>query len=143
MRRLALVLALSLVALPAVAARYVGTWYPGDNVRLLRIDVRDDSRVPWGTSVGLGYTPELEVRRPSDTTLVATLYGAWQDSTDTAALFTIGAASVLAPSQTVPATHNLYADYEATLVLTNGGSVARFWADGNSTPFGFRMQAWP
>lgn len=144
MKRLLLAIALVLVAAPSWAAsKYVGTWYSGDNVHLLRFDVRDDGRVPWGTAVGTGYTPTLEVRHAGRATVVATLSGTWEDGTNTAVLFAPGLATTLFPAQTTPATVGLYSDYEATLVLTKGASVARLAADGNALPFGFRLQVWP
>lgn len=143
MRRFALVLALLLVAAPSFAAKYVGTWYPGDNVRLLRFDVRDDSRSPWGTAVGSGYTPTLEVRKAGTTAVFAILSGAWEDSTDTAVLFSPGAETLLVPAQTSPATQGLYQDYDAILVLTRGLAVARLGSDGVASPFRIRIQVWP
>ena len=125
------------LAVPAHAAsKYVGTWYAGDNVHLLRLEVRDDSRVAWGTAVGLGYVPTLEVRKAGSTTLFTTLTGAWQDATNAAVLVAPGSVTILAPTSG-------YSDYDFILVLTKGSSVARLAADGASQPFTFRVQVYP
>ena len=143
MKRLLVVLLLA-VAIPAHAAsRFVGTWYVGDNVRVLRLDVRDDHGVAWGAAVGPGYTPTLQIRKPNDTTIFATLSGAWEDGTDTAVLFAIGGATVLYPAATSPVSANVFADYEAVLVLTNANAVTILGADGQANPFTFRIKAFP
>ena len=129
---------------PASAApKYVGTFYSGDNVRVLRFDVRNDAGLPWGTAVGTGYFATLEVRRVNSPTVVAVLCGDWENSTCAAVLFAPGAIGILFPTATSPATADLYVDYEATLVLSKGGNLARLGADGTTDPFTFRIKAWP
>lgn len=123
------------------ASKFVGTWYAGDNVQTLRLDVRDNSRRPWGTAVGSGYIPTLEVRRPGTATVYAIVVCAWEDATNTAVLVTLGSQPLLYPS--VSSAADVFADYEATLVLTKGGSVARLGADDAGAPFKFRIQRYP
>ena len=136
MRLVALAILLA-IAVPAHAAsKYVGTWYAGDNVHLLRLDVRDDSRVPWGTVVGKGYCPTLEVRRAGSSTVYALVCGTWQDSTNAAVLVAPGAVPILAPSTG-------FADYDFILLLSNGAKVARLAADGAAQPFSMRVQVYP
>lgn len=125
-------------------AKFAGTWLsgtPGDTCKVLRLDVRDQDGVAWGTSVGTGWTPTLEVRQVDGTSIAATLTGSWEDSSDAAALFTVGASSALVPAST--GDPNVFADYDAILVLSKAGVVARIAADFNSEPFRIRVQAWP
>lgn len=125
-------------------SRYAGTWLagtPGDTVKVLRLDVRDQDGVIWGTSVGLGWTPTLELRLVDGTALATTLTGTWEDASDGAALFSIGASSSLVPAST--GDPNVFADYDAILVLTKAGAVARVASDFNGEPFRVRVQAWP
>ena len=125
-------------------AKYVGTWVydstasTGDSVKLLRLDIRDSAGVGWGTAVGIGWTPTLEVRNAGDATLVATVTGAWEDATQAAALFSLGTVSAL-----VPAASAAPIDYEGLLVMTNGAAVSMNAADDESEPFAFRVSRWP
>jgi hypothetical protein len=126
-------------------SKYVGTWVydsthsTGDTVKTLRLDVRDSSGVAFGTAVGLGWTPKLEIRKAGDTTLLLTLTGSWEDVlVCDAALFSIGAANTL-----VPAAGLAPIDYEALLVMDNAGQYSMNAADDNSEPFAFRVARWP
>jgi hypothetical protein len=118
MRRLLAILLIALLAAPASAARFVGTWVyssattPTDASRVLRLKIRDASGVGWGTSVGTGYSPYLEIKKAGVDTLFATISGTWSDSTQSDALFALGAVSALRPTIE-------YQDYEGYLVLTN------------------------
>jgi hypothetical protein len=135
-----LLLLLLLLAVPAQAQGvYVGTWLygeSGDDVKVLRLGVRDEHNVGWGTAVGLGFTPTLEVRKAYGATLYATLSGAWEDSTQTAALFALGQAPCL-----VPATG--FVEYYAILVLKKAGVRGNFASDSQRQPFRFRVERWP
>lgn len=145
MRRfvVSLALLLAFASSASAAPKYVGSWYAGDNVRALRMDVRDDRGLSWGSVAGTGYTPTMEVRRPNDSTVYAILEGAWEDNTETAAVFFPGMCCYLVPTATNPVTANGFADYEGVLVLTRGSQVTRLGSDGQSSPFTFRIKAWP
>lgn len=125
-------------------SKFVGTWVynsaasSGESVKTLRLDVRDKSGVGWGTAVGLGWTPTLEVRLAGDDALVATITGTWEDGTETAALFQIGTVSALAPAAAAGPL-----DYEALMVMTLGANVSTAAADDESEPFAFRVERWP
>lgn len=130
-------------------SKYVGTWVyntaaaVADTVKTLRLDVRDASNVGWGTAVGLGWTPTLEVRLAGDdgtTAPVATITGAWEDGTQSAALFQIGAVTAL-----VPTAPTVSIDYEALMVMTSPtpGSVGVSAADDEAEPFAFTVTRWP
>ncbi|HQR40959.1 MAG TPA: hypothetical protein PLF26_21430 [Blastocatellia bacterium] len=125
----------------------LGTFICGtnpDTVHVCDVLVTDDNGVGWGTAVGLGYTPYLEVRVLGATTLTATLTGSWVDSAQTIARFDINAATSLKPTPTVPATPDQYIDYEAVIVLDNGaGGLGRVAADNDGAKFQFRVQAYP
>ena len=80
-------------------SEYVGTWIydtaaaKGDYVQLMRLDARTEAGIGWGTHVGLGWAPTLQIRRPGDTTLVGIAGGSFEaNATDpeSAALFQIG-----------------------------------------------------
>lgn len=140
-RRALAVLALLLIAVPALAApRYVGTWVYGtsasDNVRMLRFKVRDADGVGWGSSMGTGYTPYLEVRKVGATAIFATVTGSWADSTEKDALFSLGTAAALAPVSG-------YQDYEFYLVIKKAGVLAYLGSDDDAGLFLFRAQRWP
>lgn len=125
-------------------SKYVGTWVydttasVGDSVKALRLDVRDASGVGWGTAVGLGWTPTLEVRVAGDDAIVATITGTWEDGTESAALFQIGTVAAL-----VPAVGALPIQYEALMVMTFSPYVAVSAADDESEPFAFTVKRWP
>ena len=125
-------------------SKFVGTWVysaaasAGDTVKTLRLDVRDRSGVGWGTAVGLGWTPTLEVRLAGDDALVSTITGTWEDGTQSAALFQIGSVSAL-----VPASGAGPLDYEALLIMTLGSDIAVSAADDESEKFAFRVERWP
>ena len=125
-------------------SKYLGTWLyntNGDNTKTAQLKVYDDAGVPWGTAVGAGYTPYLEVRKAGDTSLLVTITGSWSDTPNETALFTIGTNATLIAQFTAGVTS---VDYEAILYLFDGGSNrARLGADGNAEPFTFTMTKWP
>jgi len=125
-------------------AKQVGTWLydttasAGESVKRLRLDVRNADGVGWGTAVGMGWTPTLEVRKVGDGALFATITGTWEDATESAALFAIGLEASL-----VPAVGADPIDYDAILVMTFGSNVSLNAADEGAEPFRFRVQRWP
>lgn len=139
-RALALLLCLLLAAPASAATRHLGTWVFGsggyDNTRVLMLKVRDADNVGWGTSMGVCYTPYLEIRKKGQTDLYATMTGTWADSTEKDALFSIGAATVLSPSGT-------HQDYECYLVLKKGGAIGYMGSDDDAGLFTFRTRRWP
>jgi hypothetical protein len=145
MKRVLVVLALSLLlAAPthAQTGKYVGTWLVGadgpDWIKVLRLRVRDDHNVGWGTSVGKGYLPFLQVQRTTRATLFATVSGTWEDSTECVALFALGQAGCLAPPVGTP-----YYEYHAMLVMQKTGMYGYLAADDQRQRFRFRVERWP
>jgi hypothetical protein len=136
MKRFLLLPLLLTLAAPAQAARFVGTWITGDNVRVLSLSVRDNNNVGWGTSVGKGYVPSLEIKAANDTILLTSVAGVWSDSTETEALFSPGIITSLYPTSG-------HADYDFLLYMTKPGYVAKIAADDNAEPFRFRLQRYP
>jgi hypothetical protein len=136
MRRAWAVLALLLLALPADAARYVGTWFVGDNVRVLRLVVRDANGTGWGTAVGKGYTPYLYVTYANDDTILIQATGTWEDTTETAALFSPGMFSSIAPTSGRQ-------DFDCLLYMVSANKKAVVAADDAAEPFRFRLQRHP
>lgn len=118
-------------------AHFVGSWIQGDDGKYLRLSIRTQSNVGWGVEVGTGWTCKLEVRKPGATSLFATLTGSWEDATEVAALFGIGASGVLDP------TTEDSLDWEAVLLLEKGGQEVRVGADDDRYPFGFTVTRWP
>lgn len=126
-------------------SQYVGTWVYNtaatlpESVKLLRLDVKTNTGAGWGTAVGLGWTPTLEVRAAGKrTALAATITGSWTDGTEVAATFDIGAATALAP-----AAGGDDAFYEAQLVMTNAGVRSTVGADEDSETYLFIVKRWP
>jgi hypothetical protein len=123
-------------------ARFVGTWtYDTTNsepesVKVMRLDVRDSAGLGWGSAVSLGWTPYLQVKKAGAAALVATITGAWEDATETAALFDIGAAGLQPAADAGPI------DYEGMLVLAKSGHES-IQPDDLSEPYTFRVQRWP
>lgn len=136
-----LVLLALLMAVPAWAEpRYLGTWVYGssgdDALRILRLKVRNESGVGWGSAVGTCYTPYLEVRKAGLTTVLLTVTGAWADSLEQDALFALGGATALAPTSGTQ-------DYECYLVISKPGVMGYFGADDDAGLFTFRARRWP
>jgi hypothetical protein len=121
---------------------YVGTWVydsaagQGDTVKALRLDWRDRQDRPWGTAVGLGWTPTLQVRLRDDVNVYANVTGSWEDATESAMLFMLGTASAL-----VPASGST--NYEALLVMTYAGGRSLLASDDESDTFDFQIRRWP
>jgi hypothetical protein len=141
MRRTLAALALcALLAFPAAAQGvYVGTWLygeAGDDVKVVKLKVRDEHNVGWGDAVGTGFTPTLEIRKAYGSALYATVSGAWEDSTENAALFALGQAPCLVPTTG-------FIDYYAILVLSKVGVRGNFASDAQRQPFRFRVERWP
>ena len=140
-------------------SKYVGTWVydttagKGDTVKSLRLDIRDNSGVPFGTSVGLGWTPTLQVRLAGGTALVDTITGDWEDATNAAALFAIGdevSAGVhtfVAPTTSLKPTlaTDPPIDYEAMLVMKDAGLTHRaiMGVDDQAEWLAFTVKRWP
>lgn len=123
------------------SVQYVGTWLVGEGTdwaKVLRLRVRTDNNVKWGTAMGTGYDCALEVREAYGSTLYAVVTGAWEDSTHAACLFALGQASCL-----IPAVGTKYKEYDAILVLSKPGSRANLAADSNRKPFRFRIERFP
>lgn len=122
---------------------HVGTWFYntnaslGDSVRQLRLAISDDNGVAWGTAVGLGWTPTLQVRAIGDPTLLLTITGSWEDASEAAATFAIGLATTLVPAAGV------VAQYEAQLVMTNPGFTSIVPTGIDAQPITFNVQRWP
>jgi hypothetical protein len=133
---------IALLASPVAAqsSRYVGTWLVGaggpDWVKVLKLKVRDEHNVGWGSAVATGYAPFMELRKADTGVLFATVSGAWADSTEKDALFALGQATCLAPASG-------YQDYEAYLVLSKAGSRAYLSADDEAAVFLVRIKRWP
>jgi hypothetical protein len=141
-------------------AQKLGTWVydtkssKGDTTKLSRLDIRDEQGRPWGTAVGLGWSPTLEVRRAGDAAIVATVAGAWEDATDAAALFSIGdettitfeaGTTTLVPVVAAPPVPNSALRYEGQIVMIDAGGTHRGvpGADGQAEWFEFTVQRWP
>jgi hypothetical protein len=134
-----LVLCAVIASLATAQGAYVGTWLygeSGDDVKVLRLGIRDEHNIGWGTAVGLGFTPTLEVRKVYGSALFATLSGEWEDSTEVSALFVLGQAPCLVPTTG-------FTDYYAILVLSKVGVRGNFAADAQRQPFRFRVERWP
>lgn len=138
---------LSLLALLLLAAsahaepRYVGSWLygtAGDANKALRVAVATEANVCWGAAVATDYQPYLEVRKHNQTALFCTIEGAWEDTTDCAALFMLGQASALVPTSGTQV-------YDCILVLKTcgGGTQSNIAADGEEQTFTFRIKRWP
>ena len=141
MKHLLAVLLLLTLAAPASAARFVGTWVYSDvsgidYVRVLRLVVRDKAGLGWGSAVGLGYTPTLEIKHAGGSTVLVTMTGVWEDSTETACLFQLGELCLLVPERG-------YADYDFVLTMGRTGMSGKLMADDQAEPFRFRMQRYP
>ena len=108
----------------------------GEAVKTLRVEIKDDNNVPWGTAVGSGWTPLLECRKSGTSSVFATVSGTWEDSTEGAALFYIGSATALVPTGQAQT-------YDAMVKMYAGGLVAFNAADNQSEPFSFTVQRWP
>ncbi len=122
-------------------SKYIGTWLSGsvtDGVKAARMAVYGPAGGVWGTEMGTGWTPTLEVRLDGDDELLLTITGDWEDATEAKARFMIGEATSLAPVS--PAR---YVDYEAIMVLERSGVQAPLTADDQAEVFKFRVQAWP
>lgn len=120
---------------------FLGSFVVGDTTNRPRLTVTDDTGVPWGTAVGTGWTPTLEVRKAGDDALVTTLTGTWTDGTESACTFNVGGAAALAPAAGVASV-----EYDAILILTKLAQIAKFGAgDGRAglLPFQFKVFAWP
>ena len=139
-------------------SKYVGTWVydtassKGDTTKALRLDIRDDAGVPWGTAVGLGWSPTLRVRLFGGTAIVDTITGGWEDATNTAALFAIGDEVSVGVHSFVTITSlkptlvtDPPIDYEAMLVMVSAGGthVGVVGVDGNAEWFAFTVRRWP
>ena len=121
--------------------KYVGTWTFGateEDLRVLRLRVVNAAGEVWGTAMGTGWSPALQIRKVNQTALAETLAGSWTDATEEYAVFAIGQDATLAPSGDARSV-----DYEAVLVLTKSGASTYVYADADSSPFGFRTQVWP
>jgi hypothetical protein len=142
MKRLLATLALAaLLASPAAAQtdRFVGTWLVGtayDDLRVLRLSIRDDHNVGWGTAIGKDYVPYLELSKTNGTTCYAMVEGAWEDTSESVALFALGQCPTLAPTTG-------YQEYLAILVIRKAGLNANLAADTQRKPFRFRIERWP
>lgn len=118
---------------------YAGTWVQKDGAKYLRLAVTNENGQAWGTAMGTSpaWAVYLEVRKPGATALFATITGSWEDATEAAALFNIGAAGVFDPTTEASLT------WEAILLLSRGGVEARRGADNDRQPFSFTVMRWP
>jgi hypothetical protein len=137
-RLLALLALLVFLTIPAGAATHVGTWVQGDAGKVLRLHVTDDTGIGWGTAVGTGYTPSLEVRKVGRDTLYATVTGAWSDATEVDADFGLGQTAAFYP----PASQRQM-DWEFYLILSKPGVTMRMGANALEEPFSFTIKRWP
>lgn len=123
-------------------AKFVGTWVYdsaaslGDSVKTLRMAIEDDNGLPWGTAVSTGWTPTLQAKKVGETSVFATLTGSWEDSTQGAALFAIGAETTLVPASGAQT-------YESQLIMTYPGNIAVNAADDQAETYLFTVQRWP
>ncbi len=126
-------------------AKYIGTWVYsthagyGDSVKTFRLFIGDDAGTPWGQAVSTDWTPTLEVRKPDDDVLMATITGSWTDGAGGLtgfADFTLGTASALVPASGSQA-------YEALVVLTKTGHASVGAADNQAEPYTFTVKRWP
>lgn len=131
-------------------AKSCGTWTfdstlgMGDSTKLLRLNALNDSKVGWGTKVGIGWTPLLRVRISGLRTLKQTIVGQWDVTPadpESIAAFAIGDEFSLVP---VNATDGPIL-YEATLVLINpsGTSIGILNADGEAQLYKFVVERFP
>lgn len=119
----------------------IGTWIVNtetDNVVSWREAITDEAGTAWGTSVGTGWTPELEIRVAGTDALVATASISWEDSSDGAVLIFPGSMTALFPASAGQAI-----DYEAVIKLSKAGIVVRKGPDGVGTVFAFRLLRFP
>ena len=120
----------------------VGTWIVSaatlDPIAALRLSIVEEDGTTWGQNMGYGWTPQIEVKLSNGTAVEMVLGGAWEDTTQGAALFQVGNQPSL-----VPVTPNEVIEYDFVLLLTFGSSTIRFGSDSAGTPFSFRIKAWP
>ena len=118
--------------------QFVGVFYDADNVRNMRLAITDKNGVAWGTAVATGYAVAIQCRIPGAAALTATVTGSWEDSTDGAALFTVGNVSALQPAAGLDSQ-----DYDFLVYLTKSSNVARIGYGPTDLPFRFRVAKWP
>jgi hypothetical protein len=136
-------------------ARYVGTWLYdtktglGDTTKLLRLDIHDNAGQAWGTAVANGWTPKLRLRIAGLDVPVAHISGAWEDTPNSAALFSIMDESTIVfeagTTHLYPVLGGLPIEYEAMLVIEAPGAtdVAVIGVDGQAEWFAFTVKRWP
>ena len=108
----------------------------GESVKTLRVEIKDDNGVAWGSAVGSGWTPLLECRKTGTYSVFHTVSGVWESATEDAALFYIGSATALVPTGQAQT-------YDAMVKMYSPGFVAFNAADDQSEPFSFTVQRWP